>query len=58
MRRYREGWTGRVQEDEQETEEADEKQTSPGLIPFILLEVRYGTALAYDFDSSDYLLTV
>ena len=32
VRRYREGWPGRVQENEQE---ADEKQTSPGLVPFI-----------------------
>ena len=54
VRRYREGWPGRVQENEQE---ADEKQTSPGLT-FILLEVRDGTSLAYDFDSSDYLPTV
>ena len=35
VRRYREGWPGRVQENEQEAEETDEKQTSPGLVPFI-----------------------
>ncbi len=54
----REGRRCRLQKDVQGTEEGDEEQTSPGLIPFILLEVRYGTFLAYDFDSSDYLLTV
>ena len=57
VRCYREGWSGCVQENEQEAKEGDEEQTSPGLT-FILLEVRDGTSLAYDFDSSDYLPTV
>ena len=37
VRRYREGWPGRVQEIEQEAEETDEKQTPPrfGIFHFL-----------------------